>query len=193
MRPRRGEISVRILLKIRINRLFRREITIGAQLCRSSKRAPSGEHQVPIGRTERRRLAVIIAGRLGPTPGALIEFIQETGGVARIGPGIERLIQAGEGGRVIHQVDLQAAHVDRLDPEIAQRLHRGHRGRLGREKEAQPGDVDRPRPRPDRAGARVRPATFNQGNRWKQARGKLRRVLCGRDCCLAGHLRIGGW
>jgi hypothetical protein len=62
-----------------------------------------------------------------------VQAVQEAGAVGDVVLGLERLLEVGERVRVVHQVDLHAAHVDVPLAAAAQRVDVGHRLRLGRE------------------------------------------------------------
>ena len=118
---------------------------------------PSGHHALLIVGPDRRRLRVIGRGGLHPASAAAVQRIEEAGGVECVGGGIERRIQRGEGVRMVHQVDLHAADIDRAH---ALRLHRAHgvdRLPLAGEELAAALDIDGPGPGPDLAGRSGRP------------------------------------
>ena len=115
---------------------------------------PHRHHFALIRLTQFRRGGMVPGRRLFPRPGLSLELDQETCRVAGIHVRIESLLQRGERMRVVHQVDLHAADVDRAHSLGLQGLHRGHRLRLGLVHVVGALGVDAPWPR---IGRPVRP------------------------------------
>ena len=99
-----------------------------------------------VGRPTFRVERVVAGRRVGPCPGPRIEAVQEACRVGCVGPGVERIVQRREGIRVVHQVDLHAAHVHRAHAAVLQGARRVHGSRLGGVVVSRTLGVDRPGP-----------------------------------------------
>ena len=109
---------------------------------------------VGLGRARLR--AVVALDRPVPRSRLVVQGAQKSRSVGDVGRGIERLLQAGERVRVMHQVDLHAADVDAPPPGPPQPLDPADGLGLGVEVAAVAGVVRRPGPGPDGPAARGR-------------------------------------
>ncbi len=147
----------------------RRRLWRDRECRRRQLRMPPRQHHLPrIGQAERGGLGMVVGRRNRPVPGHVEKVAQEGGAVSRVGRRIERSVQAREGMRVVHQVHLQAADVDRLHALGLQVLDGRDRIGLGGEELAGAAHVDGPRPRPRPAGG-IGPAAFDDADRRQQA------------------------
>jgi hypothetical protein len=119
--------------------------------------------------------------RLGPVAGLLVQALQEADGVGDVGRGVERRLQAWKRVRVLLQVHLHAADINRANTPRLRPPHRRDRGRLAVEERPGAVHVGGPRPRVHRAAARVAPAALHARDGAQQAWGKGMDPLRRRD------------
>ena len=100
----------------------------------------------------------------GEWPGAGLreELLEELGGVAGVGSGVERIFERGEGGGVVHEVDLHAADIDGAGTTGLVGLNGGDGLLLGVENLADALDIDGPGPGHDAAA--LAPSAFHDGD-----------------------------
>ena len=148
--------------------------------------------QLPLLHPGVRDLGLIGGGQLGrggviqcrgtrPVVGLGVQIGQEARGIGRVGGGIERLLQAGEGIRMVHQVDLHAADVDRADATGLQPPRRGDRLLLGVVEAALPFGIDGPGPGRQHAAGRIAPAALDPADRRQELRRQGAGPLGGND------------
>ena len=101
-----------------------------------------------------------------PGAGALLQLAQEPRGILRVGARIEALVERGEGGGVVDQIDLEAANVDRTDAARLVLADGADGLGLAAEMLAAARGVDRPRPA---AALRIRPTALNLADRRQQS------------------------
>lgn len=112
---------------------------------------------------EFRGLGVVEGSGAGPVTGGGVELVQEARSIGGVRRRVECLLQRGEGVRVMVQVDLHAADVDRADP-LGLKGANGSQGRvLGGEVMAGALGVDGPGPGGDVAAA-IGAAAFDAGD-----------------------------
>ena len=135
---------------------------------------------------------MVVGGGLFPGSGLSEQFAQVFGGVAGVGCGIERLIEGGEGVRVVHQVDLHAADVDGAFALRLVGLDGGDNFGAGFVNMIGAFDVDAPRPGVD-LSLGVSPAAFDAADRRHQLVRNTGADFCCADRLPALHSRRGGW
>lgn len=110
-----------------------------------------------------RGLGLVEGSGAGPVTGGGVELVEEARSIGGVGRRVECLLQRGEGVRVVVQVDLHAADVDRADALGLQGTDGGQGGAFGGEVVAGAFGVDGPGPRGDVAAA-IGAAAFDAGN-----------------------------
>ena len=129
---------------------------------------PDHLHLLLVLRAERRCRRVIHRRRLLPVAGLRVKRLEELRRISGIRLRVERQFQVREGVRVVHQVDLPAADVDRSDPVRLHGTDRGHRLGLGIVENALALGVHGPRPGVHGAGGRVASAALHPADRGQQ-------------------------
>ena len=129
---------------------------------------PDRQHPFPVLVPQTGCRRVIHARRLVPVAGAREQFLEEFRCVGGVGLRIEGYFQAGERVRMVHQIDLPAADIDRPDPVGLHGTDGGHSLGLGSVEQPLSLGVHGPRPRVHRAGGRIAPAAFHAADRSQQ-------------------------
>lgn len=137
--------------------------------------------------------------RRRPAAGLAVQVDQEMRGIGRVGDRVEGLLQGRERIRVVQQVHLHAADIDRTNAARLQRLHRGDRLGLALKNVIHTLRVDRPRPGID-AAVRLAPAALHPADRGHELGGNAGGALGGTDggaalqagAGISGHLGAGG-
>ena len=125
---------------------------------------------------------VVQRRRLRPITRLAVEFLQKPRSIGGIDLRFERQVQAGEGGGMVHQVDLHAANVDRLHPTLLHGAHRGDCLRLGVIKESLALGIHRPGPGMRSAGGRIAPTALDPANGGQQIGRDCAAVFCRGNC-----------
>ena len=142
---------------------------------------PYRQHLALVVVTQFRRRRVILRRRLSPVARLGMQLAEEPGRIAGVGLRIECRLQVGEGIRVVHQVDLCTADVDRPH---SSRLHVAHcrqRLRLGVIETALSLGVHRPRPGVPVAGHGIAAAALDPADGCQEVRRNASRPFSRRD------------